>query len=453
MRLPLALSVAGLAAVLLPAGGFGATVEADLSARISGPQDGQVGETLVYALELRNAGPAAADAVTARVNVPGTFTKVSVTLTRGGCAADAGGYACTVGLVPAGETVTGSLTVQLVSRQTTVLGFSANSPTADPNPNNGSAALFFLPPPTPRPEPPPPSGPGFPQVWGVVPPAMVGRLYTAQIPFAGGKPPYRILLGGLCGPSNPDVSNVGVTESGVLSFMPRAAGELCVAVRIFDTSEPGREWPGGNARVRIVDALGVASAPDGLTGTRYDAPLIGGGQVPYKTSVRGLLPPGIRVSDGGRRLAGMPVVSGLYRFTVSTQDSLGFAVEQEHWMRIRVGKGRALLANSQLTPGRASGAARCGEAARTSSAQPPVRERLLEAYGVWWRPQLYVLDHLIPVELGGHPTAVLNLWPQLSTRSAATDRLERHLARKVCAGTLSLRAARARIMRHKRNVG
>ncbi len=56
----------------------------------------------------------------------------------------------------------------------------------------------------------------------------------------------------------------------------------------------------------------------------------------------------------------------------------------------------------------------------------------------------YELDHLIPLEVGGSPTSVKNLWPEpwLTTWDAGKkDRLENQMHELVCAGALSLRAA------------
>jgi hypothetical protein len=60
----------------------------------------------------------------------------------------------------------------------------------------------------------------------------------------------------------------------------------------------------------------------------------------------------------------------------------------------------------------------------------------------------YEEDHLIPLELGGHPTDPKNLWPEpLTGPYAATkkDGLENSLHNKVCDGLMTLAAARAAI--------
>jgi hypothetical protein len=53
----------------------------------------------------------------------------------------------------------------------------------------------------------------------------------------------------------------------------------------------------------------------------------------------------------------------------------------------------------------------------------------------------YEEDHYIPLELGGHPTDVRNLWPQPIREARMKDKLERVLNRAVCGGRLTLTQA------------
>src|ERR1700694_3513431 len=46
----------------------------------------------------------------------------------------------------------------------------------------------------------------------------------------------------------------------------------------------------------------------------------------------------------------------------------------------------------------------------------------------------YQEDHLIPLELGGHATSPLNLWPQPWAQAPLKDRAEYGYNRAVCAG-------------------
>jgi hypothetical protein len=56
----------------------------------------------------------------------------------------------------------------------------------------------------------------------------------------------------------------------------------------------------------------------------------------------------------------------------------------------------------------------------------------------------YQEDHLISLELGGHPTDPRNLWPQPYPRAWEVDRSENELNDAVCSGDLSLAEAQRR---------
>jgi hypothetical protein len=58
----------------------------------------------------------------------------------------------------------------------------------------------------------------------------------------------------------------------------------------------------------------------------------------------------------------------------------------------------------------------------------------------------YVEDHVIPIEVGGHPTDPRNLWPQSATtawNAATKDKLEEYVSREVCAERMPLKDAQA----------
>jgi hypothetical protein len=97
-----------------------------------------------------------------------------------------------------------------------------------------------------------------------------------------------------------------------------------------------------------------------------------------------------------------------------------------------------------------------------SSIRPPVsyteplKRKMVVRYGYGSTVSLrfFQFDHLIPLELGGNPTSVKNLWPQLYSVTVGgkqagafvKDLLEDKLNREVCDGKTTLSAAR-RIMR------
>jgi hypothetical protein len=68
----------------------------------------------------------------------------------------------------------------------------------------------------------------------------------------------------------------------------------------------------------------------------------------------------------------------------------------------------------------------------------------MAAYGVTGDSSAYQEDHLISLELGGHPTDPRNVWPQPYPRAAEVDRIENELNDAVCSGELSLAEAQRR---------
>ena len=83
----------------------------------------------------------------------------------------------------------------------------------------------------------------------------------------------------------------------------------------------------------------------------------------------------------------------------------------------------------------------------TGTVRPPVsytndlKQRQMRAYGLHGALSSYQEDHLISLELGGHPTDPRNLWPEPYPRAAAVDAIENELNRKVCSGELTLAEA------------
>jgi hypothetical protein len=80
----------------------------------------------------------------------------------------------------------------------------------------------------------------------------------------------------------------------------------------------------------------------------------------------------------------------------------------------------------------------------TRTIRPPtdytnaLKLKQMREYGVAGSPSQYQEDHLISLELGGHPTDARNLWPEPYPRAAEVDSIENELNAKVCAGDMSL---------------
>jgi hypothetical protein len=86
----------------------------------------------------------------------------------------------------------------------------------------------------------------------------------------------------------------------------------------------------------------------------------------------------------------------------------------------------------------------------TRTIRPPVgytnalKRRQLLRYGLHGPPSAFQEDHLISLELGGHPTDPRNLWPEPYPRASAVDRIENDLNHRVCTGSLTLAEAQRR---------
>jgi hypothetical protein len=80
----------------------------------------------------------------------------------------------------------------------------------------------------------------------------------------------------------------------------------------------------------------------------------------------------------------------------------------------------------------------------TRTVRPPVdytnalKLKQMRRYRELGLPSTYQEDHLISLELGGHPTDPRNLWPEPYPRAAQVDEIENELNAKVCSGALAL---------------
>jgi hypothetical protein len=83
----------------------------------------------------------------------------------------------------------------------------------------------------------------------------------------------------------------------------------------------------------------------------------------------------------------------------------------------------------------------------TKTIRPPtsytneLKKKQMREYNVGGSSTDYQEDHLISLELGGHPTDPRNLWPEPYPRAAEVDSTENDLNARVCSGDLSLAAA------------
>ena len=74
----------------------------------------------------------------------------------------------------------------------------------------------------------------------------------------------------------------------------------------------------------------------------------------------------------------------------------------------------------------------------------PIKRRLMVAYHAAEPAGDYELDHLVPLEVGGAPSTVTNLWPELNSHPApgvanVKDPVEDYVHHAICARTMTLR--------------
>jgi hypothetical protein len=209
--------------------------------------------------------------------------------------------------------------------------------------------------------------------------------------------------------------------------------------------------------------------PDSTYGQPIDIPLLLDGTGPFKLQVTsGYLPNGVhfRASDG--HLVGSPLESGFLPFNALFTDSLGATGGAFFRWNIEGGPPIAdrHLPNPYLTPGATDRRVKQTTIRQTICApawvarvRPPasytsaLELTQMNAYQESDPPSGYEEDHLIPLELGGAPRDPKNLWPEKRPRAGEVDKIEVALARQVCLGTISLAAARRKIIAIKRSHG
>ncbi|GEM_PF-1922023 len=84
----------------------------------------------------------------------------------------------------------------------------------------------------------------------------------------------------------------------------------------------------------------------------------------------------------------------------------------------------------------------------STSVTDPIKTERMKAYGYTDSKSNYELDHLIPLELGGAPSDIKNLWPESYNTNPGSydkDKLENYLHAQVCSGAMDLVTAQNEI--------
>jgi hypothetical protein len=116
------------------------------------------------------------------------------------------------------------------------------------------------------------------------------------------------------------------------------------------------------------------------------------------------------------------------------------------------------LPNPSCTPGAILADATLGDICRAGYAHSerpplsytePIKRRDMVAYGYGGqRLSHYILDHLVPLELGGSGYSRANLWIQTLAQAHRKDTVENYLANAACEHHIELRAAQRAIARN-----
>ena len=88
-----------------------------------------------------------------------------------------------------------------------------------------------------------------------------------------------------------------------------------------------------------------------------------------------------------------------------------------------------------------------------SSYTSALKVEQMREYGVGGDPSGYQEDHLISLELGGHPTDRRNLWPEPNPHATEVDRIENQLNGLVCSGEITLAEGQRRETQLKHRPG
>jgi hypothetical protein len=95
----------------------------------------------------------------------------------------------------------------------------------------------------------------------------------------------------------------------------------------------------------------------------------------------------------------------------------------------------------------------------TRTIRPPVsytnelKLRQMREYGVGGSPSDYQEDHLISLEMGGHPTDPRNLWPEPYPHASEVDRIENEINDEICSGKITLAEGQQRESEMKHRSG
>lgn len=165
-----------------------------------------------------------------------------------------------------------------------------------------------------------------------LPPAIVGKPFTAQVGASGGSGDYAFQLVGGALPAGLTLDGA----TGVLDGTPKAAGSFTALLSV-NASGGGQAQQAVTLQVRPKLSIVTKSLPRAKSGKRYRGRIVvAGGIAPVTLSSTSVFPPGIKLNADTGRLTGTPKRRGTYRVAVTATDSYGGSVTRR--LVIRVGR-------------------------------------------------------------------------------------------------------------------
>jgi hypothetical protein len=111
-------------------------------------------------------------------------------------------------------------------------------------------------------------------------------------------------------------------STGQLTGTPTGAGTASFSLRVTDA---GGRTADKALTIAVVPAISIAACPvaTGLTGTAYTSSItVGGGMAPYTWSASGQIPAGLALNSSTGTLAGTPLATGAFTFTLQVSDAV-----------------------------------------------------------------------------------------------------------------------------------
>ena len=157
-----------------------------------------------------------------------------------------------------------------------------------------------------------------------LPDATANTPYSAKIELQGGKAPYALTL--KTGSTLPPGL---VFSEGTIRGTPKTAGTFQIALSATDSAQPVKNSAASVFTLRVAPyGLSIGSEPT-LINAKYNQPLSvtftpTGGAEPYRWSLLGNLPRGLRLDPRSGELSGNPLTPGVTSLTIRLRDSKGF---------------------------------------------------------------------------------------------------------------------------------